>query len=220
MNEQKQKQAQLAASLFSGIEAQIRGVVTAKQTYKADLAKLGELSYYTPEHLETRKIELRLAYDQARGKAYEKISASLDELRAALEEKHGTLDLASPEWTNALRLIEIGGDTLDYQTIGQINSAFAHDQPALRALQTIYKARGIENDGGIAKMIYEIEPSFKRLQETAELVLIREGGPTIGTLARAVGEIAGLEGVSFDTSPDPDALQEAVNIGAGLAVMQ
>lgn len=220
MNEEKQKQARLAASLFGRIEAQIRGVVQAKQAYKKSLAELGELSYYTPEHLETRKIELRLVYYQARGKAYEKISAALDELRTAIEEKHNTLDLASPEFSNALRLIEIGGDTLDYQTIGQINSAFAHDQPALRALQTIYKARGIENDGGIDGMIYEIEPAFKKLQETAELVLIREGGPTIGTLARAVGEIAGLEGVSFDTSPDPDALAEAMNIGAGLAVVQ
>jgi hypothetical protein len=217
MNETKEKQSKIAASLFGGIEVQIKNVVTAKANYKKDLAKLGELRDYKPEYIEAKKIELRLAYDQARGKAHGKISAALDELKATLEEKHNALDLASPEWTNALKLIEIGGEALDYRTIGQINAAFAHDQPALRALQQVYKSKGIANDAGIDKQIYEVEPSFRKLQETAEFVLIHDGG-TVGTLARAVGEIADLEGVKFEKSPDPDAFAEATNIGAGLAV--
>jgi hypothetical protein len=219
MNEEKQKQARLAASLFGGIEAQIKNVVTAKQAYKKGLVEVDALRDYTPEYIEGKKIELKLAYDQARAAAHAKISEALGELQTALEAKHSALDLASPEWTNALKLIELGGASLDIQTVWQINAAFAHDLPALRALQNIYKSQEITNDGGIDKQVYEIEPAFKKLQETAAAILTHDGG-TIGTLAREVGRIADLEGVPFDKSPDPDALAEAMNIGAGLAVPQ
>ncbi|MDL1911528.1 hypothetical protein FBQ81_12700 [Chloroflexi bacterium CFX6] len=219
MNEMQMKNSKVARGLFGGIEHTIKQVVKAKQTYKAELAKLGEQKGdFSPDYIEHKNSELQGKYNQARATAYESITKTFEELQTVLEEKNGTLDLENPAWNNALKLIEIG-DGLDNETIEKINASFAHDIPALKALQAAYKAKGFTYDGGIGKQVYEIAPSFDELHKTAELVLIRGGG-TIGTLARAVGKIAELEGHPFDTSPDPDAFMDAANIGAGLVAAE
>jgi hypothetical protein len=211
--EERGRLKRLAELRFQNLESALKRVVRAKENYKGELQKLDSKTY-APEYMASEAGGLRAAYDTARLTAFEDVKGKLTDLQEGLEELHSSLDLENPAWQNALRLIEMGGKELDGDTIRKINEGFAFDQPALRALQKIYRARGIVYDGSLDAQIYEIEGSFAKLHGLAREALVQDR--PINTFAAAVNRVAKLEGFVFDGTPDPVELEEALRAGAGL----
>ena len=211
----KESQANLVKTRLSGIQDQIGFVVKAKQAYKTQLAKLSGLDaeVYSADYITKQKEAAKQAYNAARAQAYESLTSRLTELESAISERHAALDLNNPAWQSALSLLQAG--VKDADTIRQINASFVYDQPALRALQQVYKKLEVY-DGGVDKMIYEIPSSFDKVRRAAEDTFTGQSG--INYFASHVGKIASLEGFEFDSSPDPDGFMEAAFRGAGLTV--
>jgi len=194
----------------------LKKAVEAKQAYKKASANLqAQKETYTPEHIAEQSAKIKQDYAAKMAGIYEDLSPRLDELQASIQEAQSTLDLSDTALTNALKLIELGGKDLGVDNINKINQSFQGNQPALRALQVIYKARGLSYDGGIDKMVYDIEGSFNQLKGVAQATFLNQTA-SINSFASKVAKIASLEKFTFEANPDPDGFSEAVRQGAGL----
>lgn len=211
----KQQIDTLISSRFSEIGKVLADVVKAKQAYRGELAKIEKFkATYSDDANQSRRTTAKTAYDQARRKVHDGMATKLQELKDAVDQRHAELDLSDPNWQNALKLIELG--VRDYATITKINKLFEHSQPALRALQEVYKSKNVP-DGGIDKMIYDTDGAFQHLQNLAYQAFTGDG-VSITQFANSVARIANFEGVKFDGNPDPDAFSEAMYTGAGLSM--
>lgn len=124
-------------------------------------------------------------------------------------------ELIPPGLSNALRLIELGGQELGYENITKINQTFQYNQPALRALQSVYKNRGLKFDGGIEKMLYNVDDAFNRVRQAADATF-KQQGAGINSFASQLAKIAKYEGYEFEGNPDPDGFSDGLARGAGL----
>lgn len=217
MTTERERIKNLIALRFEGIGRAIKAAVDAKDAYRKAMANIEALSKdYTEEYRAAKMQEAAKEYAARKAASYDDVATRLDELATALEELHSHLDLENPAISNALKLIELGGGDLDGETLRKINSSFATDQSALRALQSIYKHAGLLYDGGIDKMIYSPEDAMKSLKQLSYMTFMQEGG-SLNKLAGNIANFAKLEGLEFDALPDPIGVEEAIRSGAGLA---
>lgn len=225
--QEKARIESLVKNRFWGIGNVIGGVVQAKEAYRARLVALdNQRTTYHPDELAKQKAKAQETYNQARLEAYNGLTVRLDELKAAINERHAALDLEDPNWQNALAMIELlgGGTNGEYpeslttngEIIRKINASFAYNQPALKALHQIYKARQFSYDGDIDKQIYDIESAFADLQKIC-MGTFKQEGYSINKFAFEVGKIADLEGMTdFNKQPDPQGMIENLRYSAGL----
>lgn len=214
----KQKGENVKAK-FETLQKILERVIEERRRAKVKISALEEQrKIYTPEYGREavdgniRKVES--LYNQARAVAYSEFSAVLNELQSMAQEKHGRLDLANPAWETALRLIELGGSNLEGETIRKINAYFATDQAALLALQSVYRGRGLIYDGDIQSMLYNPETAYPYIDQLAYAALIGDG--SLNTLATALSQIAGKEGIEFPKMIDPEGAYERMRGAAGL----
>jgi hypothetical protein len=208
----------LVRDRFFKIGEIVKQAVKAKDAYRARLVELGNdlhKSTFTPDHLTTLREEARQELMQKNAALYDEFTTRVEELKLALVEAHSTLDLTNPALANALKMIELAGADLGVETIQKINAQFAFDQPALRALQAIYKARNVAYDGGLDSQVYSDSDAISSISQNGQYTLMAEG--SINGLAGSIGKVAKLEGVDFETVPDPVAVGEAMRAAAGLS---
>ncbi len=218
MATEKERIKSLVTLRIEGIGRLLKSVVDAKTAYKKALADLeAQKETYSAEYITTKKEEALGALQGKMQAAYPDLDTRLDELGAGLTELHGTLNLDNPALANALKLIELGGPDLGAENVRNINASFIGDQPALRALQAVYKHVGVVYDGGLDRQIYEVESSIKAMKDMGYSALMREG-TSLNSLAAGIGKIAALEGVAFDNLPDPQGVIDATRSAAGLPV--
>ena len=193
----------------------LKSAVEAKQAYKKALATLAQQKdTYNPEYIAEQTKKIKRDYAAKLASIHAEIAPKLDELQASIEEmqKDFVIDEA---WLGTLQTLQMGGKSLDGETIRMLNANFAGDQPRLRALQKVYKEQGLSYDGGIDKMVYSIGDTFNQLKRSAEATFLR-GEASINSFASAVAKIANFEGSQFEANPDPDGFSEASRKGAGL----
>lgn len=106
------------------------------------------------------------------------------------------------------------GSGIDSDTVRKINSQFAGDQAALRALRDIYKAKGVAYDGGLEKQIYEPESAFERLGERAYNTFTKDG--SLNEFASAINKVASMEGIDFPQIVDEVGADNAMRAAARL----
>ncbi len=104
---------------------------------------------------------------------------------------------------------------MDFESIRKIIEPFADNQSALKALQSVFRANGFSYDGGLDKMIYDIDGAVRNLQEAS--FGLAQGNVTINGFASQVAKVAEREGMEFDANPDPAGFGEAMMAGAGLS---
>jgi hypothetical protein len=221
----------LNALRISNLEIPIKKATEAKATMQAALAKLSGREVndmYTASYKEGEIAKVRAAYQKTMQSLQADVQTRLDELKVSLEEQHSELGLDNANWQNALKTIELAGKDLSGDTVRQITAQFAYDQPALRALQAVYKAKGLVYDGGIDAMIYDIPSTLNKLQNFARDAFSSENG-SVFQFGVAVGKVANLEGVNFPlgnpfpsriyepSKIDVDGVIEAARAAAGLS---
>jgi hypothetical protein len=204
---------------YKELEKLLRQIAKAHADNTAAIAQLeASAKDYAPEYIKnfvTPKIEEANAGMVALKQAgIEKVYGLLDDLKKLTDAKHEKLNLANPAWTNALKLIELGGKELSTDTILKINAQFSNDQSALRALRDVYKAKGVIYDGGLDKQIYEPEGTFKYLQEWAYNVFMRNG--SLNEFAREISQVAVKEGIAFPVQVDDVGANNVLRQSAGL----
>lgn len=213
---ERERTAKLNALRFENMDKIIlKKAVEAKQAYKKALAVLVEQKdIYSPDHYAEQTQKIKRDYAAKLAGIYEDLSPRLDELQASVEEmqKDFVIDEA---WLGTLQTLQMGGKSLDGETLRMLNANFAHDQPRLRALQKIYKEQDISYDGGIDKMVYSIGNSFDQLKKSAEATFLQQSA-SINSFASKAAKIANFEGFQFEANPDPDGFGEAVRKGADL----
>jgi hypothetical protein len=165
---------------------------------------------YQTEVLEKAKRD----YMAANAAVFDAVTPEVDKLLDALNELHGQLDLADPALQTALNTIRTVGKSIDHKNIQNINSFFSGNIPALRILQDAYKSAGVIWDGSLDQQIYDPDQAIGVIRKMADAVFLREG--SLNFFAGSVKKIADLEGVEFDGLPDPQGVEEAARVGAGL----
>jgi hypothetical protein len=195
----------------------IQKAVRAKDAYRVLLGELANdenRAMFSPEHLAALKDAAKRELMDKNAALHDELTGRIDELRSALDQAHASLELDNPALTNALKMIELAGAELGYENIQRINAQFAHDQAALRLLQSVYKARGIVADGGLDKQIYNLNDAIASISHFSEYAL--KGAGSLNQLAGAIGKVAQLEGFEFETLPDPVGFEETTRRAAGL----
>jgi len=84
----------------------------------------------------------------------------------------------------------------------------------LKALKATYKARGLNLDGGLSEMLYDIQPTFENLKVLAELAFKHQG--SINSLSAELSRLARSEGLEFPGTVDAGGFEQAARRGAGL----
>lgn len=215
-NERGELLAAVVRERFFEMGQALKKAVQAKQDYKSALAKIeAQKDTYQPEYIEQMKAKAKQDYSGKLTAIHAEVAPKLDSLEKALAEKHSRLDLESPAWVNTLKLIDMGGASLSADVIQKINASFAGDVPSLKALQAVYKSKGIAYDGGLEKQIYDVNSSFENLRKNARQTFTTQE-TSINTFAGNIGKVAKMEGQEFNTAPDSDGVTEAFARGAGL----
>ena len=145
---------------------------------------------------------------------YAEVCEKLREIEALTEVDHTSLDLNKPEWTNALKLIEMAGSSISGDLVRQINASFAQDQPALKALEQIYAAKGVKYDGGLKDQISSPEHQFETLRDWAFASLVQD--ISLNSFAAAINKVTLLEGFEFGPINGEDTVLSAARKAAGL----
>ena len=192
----------------------IKKAIAVRNTTQNDLAKIDKSDGLTDAYKAELKRPVQAAHDQVWGELWEEYGEDVESLGKALAAWHGGLALDDPALANALKMIELGGSNLSTETILAINGQFVGQQPMLRALQSVYKAKGVVYDGGLDKQIYDLEPALESLNEWGYATFYRDG--TLNSLANAVAKLARMEGVDFNPTPDEAGFIETIRKGAGL----
>ncbi len=205
---------------FSEIRSMLIAIATQRRDTWAKITKLNEDRKNYSESYAKQKVDPEIAFLQkslrvAHQQAFEKAVEILASLKAEVIEKHAKLDLNNPAWATALKLIELGGQTLEPETISKINSSFAGNQPALRALLGIYQQRGIDARE-LGKMVYDPEFAFDSLNEAFINCFIRGG--SVNALSTTVSKFASWEGIEFPAIVDEIGLDEQMRLASGLPV--
>jgi len=186
---------------FYRVGENITKAKAAQDAHRQALANVEALSTdYKPEYIASQKAKAMSEFTAKNQALYSDTAAQLEKLKGALLELHGSLDLADPRWQNALKMVEMAGKDLSGDTVRQMVKQFEYDQPALTALQSVFKARGMPYDGGIDKMIYDPASAVEKLAEHAYVTLIQQGASPF-SFGVAAGKIAALEGYGADVFP-------------------
>jgi hypothetical protein len=213
--EDKKRIDALIGDLLSKIARANADVVKAKQALKAKLAEVEKFkATFSEQENANRREKAQAEFTEAVRALYEPVAVHIEELQEAINQRHAELDMSDPRWINTLKMIELG--VSDPTTIQRLVGQFEHNQPALQALRDVMKAHKMPYDGGIDKMIYDVEGAFQGLKEAAYQTFL-QGNTSVTAFASKVGKLAGLEGFQFETSPDPDAFEEALYRGASMA---
>lgn len=204
---------------LSELEKILKQTVQARQEVKATIAKLNASKKdYSEEYIQKfinpkiAQVQIDLANLHQVG--YEKVERLLESIHKQVTEKHGRLNLDNPGLANALKVIELSGANLDGETIRKINATFEGDQSALKALKSIYKARGIAYDGGLDQQIYDPDPAFANLNKQARSSFLQMG--SLNSFSSEIHKIAAKEGQNFPKTIDEQGVLEAMRTGAGL----
>lgn len=193
----------------------VKKAAALKDTYRAELEKISKMTEFTVEYQEDRRKEAGQNLAEGLQALYEDVEKQAEKLQAALLDMHGQADLANPALTNALKIIELAGPELGGESIQMINAEFSGNQPSLRLLKAAYQAAGVVYDGGLDKMIYNLEDVGKVIIGQAKNSLLASG--SLNTLAGVVGKYAAYEGLEFEKSPDPIGANEFIRRAAGLS---
>jgi uncharacterized protein (UPF0128 family) len=197
-------------------------------------AKLANLSgrevndMYTQNWKDSEIAKAKLDYRNKLIELYNKeIEPGLTALESSLEEQYSEVDAEALQPT--INILKIAGPDIDGETLRKLFIPFAHDQNALRVLQSTVKALGMKYDGGVDKMIYDIPATFSQLQGDARDTFLSEGS-SIFRFGIQLGKVAQFEGVDvpwsdpfpsrkLDTSPtmDLDKVTDALRDAAGLS---
>lgn len=214
----------LTETQFRDKLSQLRTLLKKSAQSKADLKQniiwADEASKdYTPEYIReniTPKLEqMKVNNKVLNNQIYADVCANLREIETLAEQNQVGLDLSRPEWTNALHLIEMAGSNISGDLVRQINASFANDQPALKALQQIYREKGIKYDGGLDKQISSPGRQYEYLRDFAFTSLVQE--VSLNSFAAAIQRVIKLEGEGFEfPGITGSAMVEAARRGAGL----
>jgi hypothetical protein len=161
--------------------------------------------------IENLKTQIKILGNQLYAETCEK----LREIEALTENDHISLDLNKPEWTNALKLIEMAGPNISGDLARQINASFANDQPSLKALQQIYKEKGVKYDGGLDKQISS-PFQYEYLRDYAFSSLVQD--ISLNSFAHAIDKVVKREGFEFAPITNDDGVFEVTSIAVGLPV--
>jgi len=202
---QLRKILERAAKSRADMKAEIARLTANSKNYSKEYIR----DSITPQ-IEDIKVQTKILGNQLYSEACE----NLCEIEAMTENDHISLDLNKPEWTTALKLIDSVGPDISADLVRQINASFANDQPALHALQQIYKAKGIKYDGGLDEQISSPETQFEKLREWAFVSLVQD--ISLNSFAHQIDKIVKLEGAEFPPVTNDDITLIAARKAAGL----
>lgn len=147
----------------------------------------------------------------------DKATRALDKAKQAVEAGHAITDLDDVRLPNAIRIIQASGADIKPEVARRLVNEFTGDQTALTMLQGILKAVGTSYDGGLDKMIYDVEDTFRQAGDAIRDHLTSQEG-SLNYVAKRVAVIAKGEGCDFPEVFDPTEVDRATRRGAGLPV--
>jgi ElaB/YqjD/DUF883 family membrane-anchored ribosome-binding protein len=146
-----------------------------------------------------------------------KAEKALEKARRAVDDNHAITDLSDVRIDNAIKIIQASGSEIQPEVCRRLVNEFAGDQTSLTMLQGVFKAVGSPYDGGLDKMIYDVDSAFSQASESLRDHLLSQDG-SLNYVARRVAVIANGEGCDFPTEFDPTEVDRATRRAAGLPV--
>ncbi len=197
----------------------IKKAVIASDAYRKRLADLKlQKDTYAADYIEEQKGKMRSELSAKHATAHSDTKAQLEKLATALRELD-QVDMGNPTLVSTLNHIHNVGKNLSFENIQQLNAQFAYDQPALKLLQSAYKAAGVDYDGGLDKQIYSVDSMMNEIGKAADDAFLHGG--SINHFSSKVAKYAELEGhgsrgFGFEGTPDPEGANEVMLRAAGL----
>jgi uncharacterized protein (UPF0128 family) len=170
----------------------------AKAVMDTKLAKLNSREVndmYTQSYKDSEIAKVKQTFQATMAELYNKeIDPGLTALESSIEEQYSEVDAEALQAT--INILKTSGTEMDGETLRKLFIPFAHDQNALRVLQSTVKALGMKYDGGIDKMIYDRSSMFGNLKSLARDTFQYQNS-SIFKFGVEFGKLATFEGVSF-----------------------
>ena len=216
MNAQERKEFLKTKQLiFGDMRVDVKKGVEARTQMNEELTKINMGVDWTDDAKTRKKTEISQKYADKFRKIHAAITDNLGRLEKMSSEAAANLDLSTPEFTAALKLIEMTGKNLDTEVASKMLSNFVGDQAALRALQPVFKSRGLY-DTNLNNLLYEIGSTFEKLRELTDGAFMNLDG-SINALSAEISRLAAKEGLEFPRFVDQAGFEAAAWRGAGLS---
>ncbi|MDY0263508.1 hypothetical protein [Syntrophotalea acetylenica] len=131
---------------------------------------------------------------------------AIDELEEAVIARRSIVSIDDPKFTAAIAIVQAAGPGIDFDTAASINAQFEGDQNSLATLKSIYVSQKCPYDGGIDKMIYDLNAVMNTIRINSLVLQAFRPEGFINRLAQHIAKIAQGEGFEFDPSPDDNDL--------------
>lgn len=215
MNE-REKNLALKKLKFENLHTLLKQAVAAKAAHREIMASIdGMINTYASEFIDQKRRDENVRYKSVLQGLAEKIIVGLGELQKHISDSAAVLDLENPALSNALKIIEFAGNSLEFDQIQKINSNFEGDRASLAVIQKAYKAAGMLTDGGLDKLLYNIEATFENLRNGTIQALVQDDRG-INHLISSFSKVAAREGVDLEPILDEIGFMETTRKAAGL----
>jgi len=201
------------------MQSNLQSIYRAKKAYKAEIVKLeNEKSTYAAEYRMKEAQERWKVFINAVARDRGSIMNSLDNMLESAMSRRDLIDFEDLRLLNALKAIEVVGDSLSVESINKIVSQFNGDQANLQLLQEALTRAGTVHMDVINSMIYNPVMEFHQVATSVYGILDPNNLGSINEAAREIAKLAKFEGFTFNTEIDPDGTVNAMRKAAGLAV--
>jgi hypothetical protein len=202
---------------FKKIEKKLEEVLKARESKKLQIQTLEkQKETYNEDYIDKKLKDINSNNKALIYSGHEEMIDLLQNLAKELQDLiDQPIDLEDQKLTNALRVIDLAGNKLDYSRAKQINESFRGNPAALEILSSVYDKLGVPDHGGLNELLLP-KPKLvlDSLVENSRNVYHNEG--SINRMAQAVGKVAALVGAEFNNSVDPGGFDAAMRAGAGL----
>lgn len=186
---------------FKNIETMLKRYARVYNKYQDELHKLDQDNDHSSEYKLRERNKLNETLRVTGEKAYEVVQADIEAIKESINKKNSSMDfLSDQEFTNALKVIELGNQSLSVDAIEALTNKFADNYQALTMLKSIYKEKEIfMEDSYLDKLISEHEYTVTGIDDLM-YYSFKTDEPKIYNLVNSVSTLAEKRNCEFDSN--------------------
>lgn len=215
--------------LFNDLGGILKNQISTRDTYRQRIKNWdASNSIYTQDEIERRKAAEFPTYSTQTIKNLEQLGSVLADMEKRVIQRENSWEAGnSAKLTNALKVIEVSGPSLNKSMIRAMRQSFMGDLTTLSTLKSILTASleqyepeklqqgAMEEISAFDSMIYDPEQAYGNLLAAAKDAFFHGNG--LDRLIRKINQVAGMEGLSPLAISDTSGADHDASVAFGTA---
>jgi hypothetical protein len=194
--------------IFKGIQESLEKVAKARSDYRDSLEKIAKLSEdYNERYIDAKKKAARDLLSATQAEQIEYLYGAIDDLENATNElEKDTTFLSSPEFTNAVSLVNMIGEKMDIGLVQNLVDSLGTNQPALKAFKQVLDAKELSTFDIKRKIATN---HFEGMRQSLNASVMRDDG-NLNHVSNAVSKMASYYDAEFPQTVDEAGMAASV----------